>query len=53
MFDNIVKVCEMIVMILIGLMFLWVGISWIDVLIHSLDTNGWTYPYWNFFTYFL
>ena len=53
MFDNIVKVCEMIVMILIGLMFLWMGISWVDVLIHNLDVNGWTYPYWNFFTYFL
>jgi hypothetical protein len=33
--------------------FFWVCVSWIDIVIHNLESDNYVYPIWNFFTYFL
>jgi hypothetical protein len=53
MLDRIIRILEILFMTVIILFVLWVGISYIDVLIHNTDINGYSYPKWNFFTMFI
>ena len=53
MLDRIIRILEILFMTVIILFVLWVGISYIDILIHNTDTSGHIYSHWNFFTFWM
>lgn len=53
MFNTIKKVITAILYIACILFIVWVAISYINIISHNLDMNGYTYPDWNFFTLFV
>lgn len=53
MLDIIIKICEIIVIIILIGFLGWFIVSYIDILAHNLNTDGYTYPKWNFFVMLL
>lgn len=53
MTDIILRICEIVCIIVIVGFLGWVVVSYIDILAHNLDAEGYIYPKWNFFAMLL
>jgi hypothetical protein len=53
MFNTIKSLMIVLVWTFFVGIFVWVGISWIDIVIHNLESDNYVYPIWNFFIFFI
>jgi len=53
MFNTIKSLIVVLVWTFFVGIFVWVSISWIDIVIHNLESDNYVYPIWNFFIFFI